>query len=624
MEMAQALRHTSNTDELDVLMGSQVTFLIKVRRKVNFPVHFFVFPGLCNITLSEGGASMAKMIPERPSDGTLSRAERKLYPVFKAMDHTEDWVILHSVAIAKHITQSQGEADFVVIVPGIGTFALEVKGGIISQSNGKWTSTDRNGELHYIKNPVEEANNAIHSIMDYIRNADAKLDRTLSGFGVVFPDISYHGVIHTVEIADEQVADYDDCSLSSAMKAYILRLADYWKKRRAPIISLLAPGQVAHMVDLLRPEFEGRVSLHSLIRNAENQVVELTENQQDIFETIVENERCLVKGSAGTGKTIIALHFAKQQAEKKIKTGFFCYNKQLADYLSNNVSSNNYFSCGSFTEYMVDIVDKAGKLPRIENNASARNTFYQELLPSLFMEAFLELEIEQFDCLILDEAQDLMTEHYLEALDFILKDGLCDGHWYFFMDAEKQNIFHVEHRDKDVISMLKAHRAHFTQCTLRDNCRNSVAIIEKVDAIFGTTTRHRNNDERGAEVVVKTYRKTADKVAALDTILRTLMREGIPLEQIAILSPIRYDNSGASMVTEVKVTTNISDCKNAVYFSTIHGFKGLERPVIILSDFDSLSDETKQNILYVGMTRAKSALYILVHEKSAKFISGCK
>ena len=240
------------------------------------------------------------------------------------------------------------------------------------------------------------------------------------------------------------------------------------------------------------------------------------------------------------------------------------------------------------------------------------------------MEAFLELEIEQFDCLILDEAQDLMTEHYLEALDFILKDGLCDGRWYFFMDAEKQNIFHVEHRDKDVISMLKAHHAHFTQCTLRDNCRNSVAIIEKVDAIFGTTTRHRNNDERGAEVVVKTYRKTADKVAALDTILRTLMREGIPLEQIAILSPIRYDNSGASMVTEVRVTTNISDCKNAVYFSTIHGFKGLERPVIILSDFDSLSDETKQNILYVGMTRAKSALYILVHEKSAKFISGCK
>ena len=81
---------------------------------------------------------MAKMIPERPSEETSSAAERKLFQRFKAMPDTEDWVVLHSLAIAKHMTQSQGEADFAVVIPSYGVFVLEVKGGRISYNNGTW------------------------------------------------------------------------------------------------------------------------------------------------------------------------------------------------------------------------------------------------------------------------------------------------------------------------------------------------------------------------------------------------------------------------------------------------------------------------------------------------------
>jgi superfamily I DNA/RNA helicase len=143
-----------------------------------------------------------------------------------------------------------------------------------------------------------------------------------------------------------------------------------------------------------------------------------------------------------------------------------------------------------------------------------------------------------------------------------------------------------------------------------------VAIIEKIDEIFGTKTRHKHNDERGTDVVIKTYKKTADQVSALETILRMLLREGIKSEQIVILSPIRYSNSAASLITECVVSE--LPVNNAVFYSTIHGFKGLESPVIILTDIDNLTDDARMNILYVGMTRAKSALYILAQEKTAK------
>ena len=562
---------------------------------------------------------MAKMIPERPSEETKSSAEIKLFHRLQAMEDTTDWTVLHSLAIAKHDTQSQGEADFVVVIPAHGVFVLEVKGGRISNTNGAWFSQDRNGEIHSIKNPVEEANNAMHSIKNYIVQASSSrnLERTLFGFGVVFPDTTVHGAVHSVEIADEQIADFDDCFSPEDLKIYLLKLADYWKKCSSVKATIPATAQCNELVQLLRPSFEGRVSLRSLIRNVENQVVELTENQQETFETISENDRCIIRGDAGTGKTIIALHFARQKSESKQLTGFFCYNKQLADYLKKHTQAGESLICDSFTEYMESVVVKSGRTPEIGTNSSSRDKYYRETLPQLFMESFMELDLPQFDYLILDEAQDLFIEPYLEAFDFILSGGLKGGKWYFFMDAEKQNLFQSGKTEKAVLELLGKYDTFYTKCYLKDNCRNSVAIIEKVDAVFGSNTRHKHNDERGADVVVKAYRKTSDQVESIETILRTLRREGIDVGQITLLSPIRFRNSASSLITGTPVSPDVADRGKAVFFSTIHSFKGLESPVVILTDIDTLADEARMNILYVGMTRAKSALYILAQEKIA-------
>ncbi len=81
-----------------------------------------------------------------------------LFRKFEEMPDTEDWRVLHSVSIAGHTTQSQGECDFVVVAPGYGTFVLEVKGGVITPRSGNWFSTDKGGVIHPIKNPQAEAN----------------------------------------------------------------------------------------------------------------------------------------------------------------------------------------------------------------------------------------------------------------------------------------------------------------------------------------------------------------------------------------------------------------------------------------------------------------------------------
>ena len=206
------------------------------------------------------------MIPARPAEDTKSSAELKLFKRLQAMEDTEDWIVLHSLAIAKHETQSQGEADFLVLIPSAGTFVLEVKGGGISYREGNWFSRDRNGIEYNIKNPVTEASNAMHSIKAYVQENETSrgLARTLFGFGVVFPDTTIHGTMQSVEIADEQIADFDDCFSPEDLKRYLLRLAGYWKKRRTPNITLLSSLQCSELLDLLRPSFDGKVSLRSL------------------------------------------------------------------------------------------------------------------------------------------------------------------------------------------------------------------------------------------------------------------------------------------------------------------------------------------------------------------------
>lgn len=572
---------------------------------------------------------MAKIIPERPAENTLSSAELKLYNIFKNMPGTDSWVVLHSLAIAKHTTQSQGEADFLVVIPDLGSFVLEVKGGGISCKDGQWYSVDRNDVEYLIKNPINEANNAMHSIMDYV-SANASLSmlnikKTLFGFGVIFPDCSFHGIYSSLEIADEQIADCDDCLTSVAMKSYLLRLAEFWKRRHESTQDgqrknkkLIPDASMAReLVNLLRPRYIPRVSIKSVINALENQVIELTDNQQDVFDTISENERCLVKGDAGTGKTVIALHFAKEKIRTNKNIAFFCYNKQLAEYLNENLDDGSSLLCDSFTEYMISVVKEAGEEITIPEAYNERNEFYNNTLPDLFLNAFIKLEKPLFDTVIVDEAQDLMHPQYLDMIDVILKGGLERGNWYFFMDSERQDLYHQSSHVS--VTDLKQ-KYYFTTATLRDNCRNSVAIIELVDTIFGIKTRHKNHDERGLDVAIKSYRKTLEQAKKIEDALLELEADSVPKENIVILSPHKYEKSVASILTPGVVTLSKHERKNKIFFSTIHGFKGLESSVVILVDIDNLSHQQRMDLLYVGMTRAKSVLYIFVDEKIQKIL----
>ena len=356
-------------------------------------------------------------------------------------------------------------------------------------------------------------------------------------------------------------------------------------------------------------------------QGVERQSITLTENQQFIFEGLRDNERCLVRGGAGTGKTLLAINLARDLANENNNTAFFCYNTKLADYLKDNTAGDDLGYCGSMTEYMIEVLQiytSGGSFSLDE--FPDKDKFYRETLPELFSECFIENELPQFDYLIIDEAQDLMTENYLEVLDIILAGGLAGGNWCLFMDAGRQNIFHAGMTYEDIKKLLKDRRVFFARFELKDNCRNSISIIKEIDNIFGTTTRYPAVDEKGAPVVKKIYKKDKDQAKLITETLNSLIADGVRPELITVLSPYRYKNS---VISSVSADISVSEVREtgSVFFSTIDSFKGLENSVIIITDIDTFFNDKNLSRLYIGMTRARSALYLLVSETANKNLS---
>ena len=106
--------------------------------------------------------------------------EHALFEALAGHPETEDWIVMHSLAIAEHTRQVQGEADFVVIVPGHGILVIEVKShrSVQRLGDGRWRlgSQPPTG-----RSPFQQASGAMHSLHEYLIGKHIDLHATPMG-----------------------------------------------------------------------------------------------------------------------------------------------------------------------------------------------------------------------------------------------------------------------------------------------------------------------------------------------------------------------------------------------------------------------------------------------------------
>lgn len=95
--------------------------------------------------------------------------------------------------------------------------------------------------------------------------------------------------------------------------------------------------------------------------------------------------------------------------------------------------------------------------------------------------------------------------------------------------------------------------------------------------------------------------------------------EHVPLEDIVVLTPSGKDKSrlrGRGSVDGFKLSDTVEP--GTVLTASVHGFKGLERPVVILAELGDKHQEDIARYLYVGGSRARNELIVLASEPVAR------
>ena len=565
---------------------------------------------------------MAIMIPSAISPDVKSNAERHIFEWFENAKDTEDWVVLHSLGIVNHNKYIHGEVDFFVMIPMLGIFALEVKGGRVKRTDGIWSFTDKYGHSDKrSKGPFDQAWDGMYSIRqslsDKLDVAHKHLEKIFFGIGVMFPDVAYDSVG-----IDEEQWQVFDCNDGRNVRAFVERIAEGsvkgWNTQYGDVTLQNRPTveDVRYMASILRGDFDMALSLRVQYNYVEEEIVSLTANQYKCIDQLEDNPRCLIKGSAGTGKTLLAIETVKKYVAKGEKVALLCYNNLLASwlqqYFEKQGESLRPVYVGSLHGYLMKVVQQKHMRVNFPDSAEKMNLFFAQELPTMVSNV-LKSDGGIFDRIIIDEAQDLMSEAYLACFDSMLKKGISRGKWIFFGDFNRQAIYANDMTEADFMDMLDECTSYI-RYKLTTNCRNTQYICDQIKIVTGFAKDIQYEGMiQGNPVQYRTYTSRDDELKELLKILRELSDNKVENGRITILSPHKREKSVVSMLGGIRVENYTVPVPEEITFNTIQGFKGLENTVIILTDIESYEDI---KLSYVAFSRARSRLYVL-HSKAA-------
>ncbi len=557
---------------------------------------------------------MAKMIPNQIAKDS-STGEKKIFERLKNLP--DEYIVMHSLNMLEHIEKVEGEIDFVILCPK-GILCIEVKGGRVERREGIWIFTDRQEKQYKkIEGPYEQVSKNMYSLIEYmkkkIKNDTINIGTIQFAYAVAFPDIEFNW--QGIDVEEKITIDRPKLE-NKEIKTIIDEIFDYHKSKffekyhKTKI--LLTHSNISKILTIIRGDFGYSQSLSSDLKETEKILIKLTEEQKQILESMEDNKRVVIKGTGGTGKTVLLYEQTLKLAALGKKVIFICYNKTLSKHLNNRLKEENEeikrnIKIINLHAYLLEQVKKENTEYRAQNTKE----FFESTLPK----DFLNTNIEPYEAMVIDEAQDLIKMQYIECLDKILEKGIKHGNWYMALD-ENQNIYNTEFNELFEL-LLEEIRPSITKLT--KNCRNTKQISitnQKITGIMQSI----NNEAIGEEVEIITYNDEASQRREIKKIVKRLKMNGIQDSDITILSKHSYEDSvfkGNNFLSEIAKVKNIIEYKekergDCITFSTIHSFKGLEAKIVILCDVDNKEDNINTNILnYVAISRAKLLLYIL-------------
>jgi ATP:corrinoid adenosyltransferase len=561
------------------------------------------------------------MIPPTIHSAVRSGAERRLFHEIQKSPGTEGWFCLHSLGLARHGSKRRAEIDFLLITPD-GIFILEVKGGRIRREGAVWVFTDRWGSEHRkSESPFDQAATCMFAIDRHLREHFVdrpRLARVMLGYGVVMPDVEFKAL--GVDADARQV--YDARSRAQPFAQHVRRLTDFTRSVQSTPRNGLTKAETEELVDHFRGDFDLVPTFAIRAADVNDGLRSLTQNQYECLARAQDRPRLIIEGGAGTGKSILALELARREARAGRRVLLLCFNVLLAAKLKAAIDEptlGDRVTVKHLHGYTRDAIDRAGLNDEFEEARAAADNedeVYRHLHPYYAELALAQGTGDQFDVLIMDEAQDVLTDDVLSLMDASLQSGIDGGRWRIFLDANEQAAVYGA-LDRNALARLE--RLGVTQA-LTMNCRNTRQIEHATRALARPlSTAHAW--QTGDSVELRWYRDDPALARELQRLLHELTHHGIARGRVTLLFP-RAPHVDVRRVLERESICELSPSVVALgregsgetFWTTVSSFKGLENDVIVLAGVEKLEPEWWRAIAYVGMSRARVRLYVLISD----------
>ena len=556
---------------------------------------------------------MATCFPEAHLARSKSRAELVLYRAL-ADQLGPQYTIFHSIAwISRPHGKGprDGEADIIIVHPSNGILVVEVKGGQIRRdaSKGSWTSTDAGGSSHDIKNPFEQAKTAKFALLEKLAESQAwqklRIGRFSLGHAAFFPDVGDAGRLSDPASPADLIGDQSDLL---SLSEWVDKAFNYWSESKFGTHVVLGQNGLHAFIDIFAKTVTTRPLLSSRLLEEEEMRIELTDRQAGILDFLRRQRRVVIAGGAGTGKTLIAKEKAMRLAREGMRVLLLCYNRGLADHLREQCYRIKGLDVASFHQVCDLWTRKVLAEHGIDCLADAQRDYpgadlFNELMPIALSNA-VDRCGAIYDAIIVDEAQDFADDFWL-PVEMLLTD-LEDGLLYVFLD-ENQDIYRRSARIPVPGEPLVLDR----------NCRNTAAIHDAAYMHYrgGPVQKSAIAGLPVEFIKAPTLELQARQIAQLVT--RLMQSEGIPAHDIAVLLCTAANRdicekllSRCPLPNSIRLGRIEDYGPDGLTVDTVARFKGLERAVTIVWEFADCDTERDRETFYVGLSRAKSMLYL--------------
>ncbi len=524
---------------------------------------------------------MPTLIPEQPGFATAS--ERKVWELLRTQLGDDD-VLISGQRISSR--DKDHEIDICVAFAGGGVVVVEVKGGQVWYDDDGWR-IDRRGQVVSI-DPVTQAREAQYALRSWL-DRDPRWGRRSGirwGHALVLPYTLVADDFATPDAQRWQVAGRDDLNdLAGFLRRIVLGQTN--SKR------LMTLDDIHAFVDAMGGRGLPQRDLIGEAVERADEVERLSAEQAVILKAARLLNRVEVRGGAGSGKTWLAVEQARRLSKEGRRVALTCYSRGLAAWLQRRVETLPRRERPAY----VGTFHNLGVAWGAPTGSDDDSDFWEVQLPELMVGlGARQPEGKLFDAVVIDEAQDFADLWWPAALA-ALKDEDAGG-LYVFTD-EGQRVF----------SRFGGPPAGLVPLVLDQNLRNTRQIAESFSTLAPIRMRLGDVDGPAVRFVECSPEEALERA---EDQVDPLLDAGWRPEDVALLTTgSRSPEQKARQESGPDSYWDTFWDADQVFYGHVLGFKGLERPAVILALNETEIGERSKERLYVGLSRARDQLVVV-------------